>query len=390
LVNASNTIEADLIRQKWVKKDQAGWISEINWKHNKNHTLTAGMYLSDYSSVHNGEVKELLNLYDVVNSESISQDSVVLNDVNQDYYRYIYDKKYYNFYLMEKGTLFNNKLTWQANLYFQNINFSFKHRKAGNFDGANLHAYDVNYTHISPRIGINYNVNKNWNTYISFSTAEKEPNADDVFDNWFGPDDLGVSPNFAHSDTIYKNGNIDHVEWGNPTIKEEKLIDFEAGVGYRNSKIQTELNLYRMYFNDEIVPFGAVDDNGYDVKGNADETIHEGFELSFNFIPNKHISISNGLSYSNNYFKKFEQESLSGEGIIDHKDKKIAGFPDWLSNTNLLLNYYDLKIKLTHRYIGRIYLDNTEDKERSIEPTNNIFNLQLLYKHKHLEFLSAA
>ncbi|MCK5076446.1 MAG: TonB-dependent receptor, partial [Calditrichia bacterium] len=325
---------------------------------------------------HNGEIKELLNLYDVVNSESVSPDSVVLNDINQDYYRYIYDKKYYNFYLMEKGTLFNNKLTWQANVYFQNIDFSFKHRKAGNFESTNLHAYDVNYTHFSPRLGINYNINKNWNSYLSFSTAEKEPNADDLFDKWYGADDLGISPHFAKSDTIYRNGNIDHIKWQDPYVKEEKLIDIEAGVGYRSSLLQTELNLFRMYFKDEIVPFGAVDDDGYDVKGNADETIHEGFELSFYLKRGKHFAFSQNISYSNNYFNKFEQEDLVTGEKKNHSGKTISGFPDWLANTSVYFNYNNFIIKLTERYVGRIYLDNTEDKERSIDPTGKflIFN----------------
>lgn len=372
-------ITGDLIRQKWVAKDQAGIVTQLDYKLNDKISFQGGTYLSYYSSKNWGEVKEYSTSFTL--PESVS-DFV--------YYKYTHKKSYLNFFLASQIQLTNN-LSATANLYSQNITFKFKHGFAGNFTGMNRHAYDLNYNYLLPKLGLVYKTSPKSNIYFSISKSQREPTANELFNAWYGPDDLGIAPYFSSSDTIYKNGVVDYIKWKGPKIKDEKLLDLEIGYRYLSPQWNFELNAYRMYFDDEIVLYSAIDEDGFPIKGNADKTIHEGIELSTNYKFKNYILDFN-LSYAHNYFKNFKQEIYiqdSVASINDFSGNTISGFPDLLSNFSITAMYDIFKFKLTYRYRGRIYLDNSQNKSRSIDPLNNLLDFSLTIKPKKKLLLAA-
>ncbi|MDP8269205.1 MAG: TonB-dependent receptor [Candidatus Tenebribacter davisii] len=353
LVDVDIDEEADIIRQKWITKNHYGWVSQYNLRHRKG-TFTAGTYLSGFNSDHWGEIKEVIGV-DTLDYVS-----------GQDYYNYIGEKQYLTAYLNETYKPVNN-LSIMVNLYLQHINYNFEQLEAGNYFGENLNAYEVDYNFFNPRFGANYNVNESLNIYGNFSISQREPTDSELYDTWDGPDDLGVAPLFAVADTVYNDdGDIEKINWSDPYVKEEKLHDIEFGVGYSKGLVDLDINGYWMNFTDEIVAYGGVDDEGSPIRGNADKTVHRGLELSAKVILPANLKLSANFSYSDNYFEKFIMKDWSGD--IDLSGNTIAGFPDIVSNGKLIYSLEHFNIFTQLQYVGKQYLDNTENEDRIIDP----------------------
>jgi len=375
------TIEADLIRQKWVDKNQYGWVGNLTWQH-KLGELTLGSYISLFDSEHWGEVEE------VIGADTLG----IIYEKDQEYHNYTGDKTYFTFYVNElfKPTA---KLSLMANLFVQMIDYEFEQHESGNFTGEYLNSYKVDYDFFNPRFGVNYNFNENLNMYANLSFARREPTDGELYDLWDGPDDLGIAPLFAESDTIYVNGEIDHIEWSDPYVKEEKLIDYELGLGYDAAIWKIKTNLFWMNFNDEIVGYGGADDEGTPIRGNADETVHRGVELSLKTQLPYNLLFSGSFSYNDNYFSNdliIQQPIYDDESwvIVDYKsinvkDNKIGGFPDILASTKLAYRLNDLLTSIQAQHVGKQYLDNTENEDRIVE-AYQLVNLGISYKFVNL------
>ncbi|MBL7149812.1 MAG: TonB-dependent receptor [Candidatus Cloacimonetes bacterium] len=382
LVAEDNDEEADMIRQKWVTKNHYGWVSQYNLRH-KMGSLTLGSYLSLFDSDHWGEIIE------VIGADTLE----ISYEEGQNYYNYTGDKQYITFYGNELFKPINN-LSLMVNLYFQHINYEFAQLEAGNFAGEYLNSYEVDYNFFNPRFGINYNLNENFNIYGNVSLSNREPTDDELYDTWDGPDDLGVAPLFATADTVFTDtGAVERINWSEPYVKEEKLVDYEFGIGYVGGIWNLQTNLFWMNFADEIVPYGSADDEGSPIRGNADKTVHRGVELSAKMQLPANLEFSGNFSYSDNYFQKFKMYTWDENWNVvqvDFKDKTIAGFPKIITSGKLSYKTEPLQLFTQLQYVGKQFLDNTENEERTIDPFMVVnvgvsFNLAKLFGKTDLQ-----
>jgi len=367
-------IETDLIRQKKVKKNQYGWVGNLDWNHSLGK-LTLGSYISLYKGEHWGEIKEVLG------SDTLG----ITYEKGQEYYNYDGDKQYYTFYVNELFKPAEN-LSLMANLYYQVINFQFQQNESGNFTGEYLNSYKVDYSFFNPRFGVNYNVNEALNIYTNLSFAHREPTDDELFDTWDGPDDLGVAPLFAEADTVMVDGQVDHIMWSDPYVKEEKLMDIEFGFGYDGGNWKAKTNFFWMQFENEIIGYGGVDDDGNPIRGNADETVHRGVELETAYKLPFNLTWSGSFSYNDNYFEKFILKDWDENWNVidvDYSSNIISGFPDILANTKLAYRWNELLTTIQVQHVGKQYLDNTENEARIVE-AYQLVNLGIGYEFKNL------
>lgn len=366
LSDVPDILESDLIRQKWVTKNHYGWIGQLGYKH-KNGELTLGSYLSLFDSEHWGEVDE------VIGADTLG----ITYKKGFEYYNYTGDKSYITFYLNEMFSPISN-LNLMANLYFQHINYKFEQHEAGNFEGAFLNSYEVDYDFFNPRFGINYNLNDNLNFYGNVSFAQREPADDELYNLWKGPDDLGVTPQFNESEIVTdENGDTIRVEWSEPLVKEEKLTNYELGAAYDSGVLSLKLNFFWMDFKDEIVAYDELDDDWCNIRGNAEKTVHRGLEFSGKTLLPYNFILSGSVSYNDNYFEKFNPFTSIGD--YDYDGNKIAGFPDILANAKLSYKIQPLLISTQIQHVGEQYLDNTENEDRTIDPFQ-VVNAFVIYK----------
>jgi iron complex outermembrane receptor protein len=381
----SNLVEeTDLVRQKWVAKEQIGWIPRLTVSH-RNGSLTLGGDLYTYTGDHWGKV---------IWADQLPPGAAP----DHKYYQYNGDKFSGTGFVHE---LWNPNGRWQvmADLNLQYKTYEFKQDKVGNFVGSNRNFFDISYLFFNPKFGLNFNLNPHWNVFGNFSIANLEPNDDDLYDTWTGPDELGVPPLFANSKPVSVNGSIDHIEWSSPLTKPERVHDFELGVGYARENLHLKANGYYMNFTNEIVPYGQIRDNGAPVKGNAESTVHRGIEVEFGIQravgADFRLGFSGNLSMSQNYFSKFTQYNavyddnwnLIGTKPISLNGNTIAGFPGRQGLARLTLEGNGLSAYLQWHYVGKQYLDNTEEATRTIS-TFDVATLYLAYDLRQLIGLS--
>lgn len=369
--------ETDLVRQKWVEKDQLGIISKIDWEH-QGGTLTIGFDGYTFTSDHWGKVIWAAQLPPGALPE-------------QNYYRYEGKKNLATIFAHELFKV-TPKLSLMADVNLQLQKYNFEQKPEGNFFGVDRHAYEVSYTFFNPRAGINYNLSDRWNLFANVSMANRDPSDDDLFDIWQDPDDLGVAPLFAKADTIKSvNGDVEYLKWSDPLAKSEQLLDFEIGAGYKSEKLQMKLNSYWMSFQNEIVPYSQVDNDGFPIKGNADQTVHRGIEASLKLKITRDLEFSTAFALSQNYFSKFDQYeaiydddwNFIGSRIINYDGKTIAGFPGAMANAKLKYSRGPLTSYLFFQYVGKQYLDNNEMDDRSI-PEYSLANFHISYLLKNI------
>jgi outer membrane cobalamin receptor len=128
--------------------------------------------------------------------------------------------------------------------------------------------------------GANYNINDNMNVFVNAGYYSKQP-----FFNAVYPNNASVV---------------------NENLTNEKILGIEAGYGYRSSKFNANLNLYRTSWKDRFTRISTNidhDQNGTTpaIPGNAFlqgvEQIHMGAELDFTYKPFQKLSVNGMVSY---------------------------------------------------------------------------------------------
>jgi hypothetical protein len=130
--------------------------------------------------------------------------------------------------------------------------------------------------------GVNYNINKNHNVFANAGFYSKQPFFNAVYPN--------------NASVVNKN------------LTNEKILGIEAGYGFRSSKFNANLNVYRTTWKDRFIRLTANIDNDLDpatptIPGNAFlegvEQIHLGAEFDFTYKPIKQIAINGMFSMGN-------------------------------------------------------------------------------------------
>ncbi len=353
----------DLVRRKWVKKNQYGWIGQLDYDGDDGKmTVGAAAYLFD--SNHFGKVLWAKNMPAVYSAE-------------REYYNYNGDRLAVSAYLNYLFDYSDNMKLF-TNLLYEHKSVEFRQNPQALFRGGEVNRYEVSYDFVSPRLGLNYALDDHTGAYANISFARREPSDDDLYDIFTGPDDLGSDPLFEKADTVKSGGTIRYIKWSDPVVKPEQVLDYELGFRYNDSQFSGKINFYYMDFKNEIVAFGTVDKDGNPVKGNAGHTIHSGVEISLNAKPFNFLTVSGNLSFSDNYFKEFKQQEWGG-GLTDMSGNTIAGFPDVLANLRLSGHWRQFSASLLYKYAGKQYLDNTQNDNRVIAPFG-VADLSLTYR----------
>jgi iron complex outermembrane recepter protein len=223
-------------------------------------------------------------------------------------------------------------------------------------------AFKKSFDFISPRAGVNYNLNQNIGLFASVSTSSRHPAFKDIYD----PTDYWSNP-------AYKPDNFRAIGLGwdyiGKEIKPEKLLDFELGSDFKFDAgaipISGSLNLYRMQITDEILPYaGQIDDMGYPISGNADKTLHQGVELSADAAISKTLTIGGNVSANDDHFVKYKEYGFDYDNWValeyDRSDKRIGGFPKAIANYSINWAHSSLQLGLNGNHIGSQYIDNGE------------------------------
>ncbi len=324
-----------------VHNRQYGWLPRITVEH-RNGQLIAGAEVRIHRSEHYGELQWSQEL-----PEGVPRD--------YRYYDYNGAKDIISLYVHELYH-FRPDLTLMLDLQYAYNRYRLYNEK---FIGTD---FSVPYHFVNPRVGLNFNIDMHWNTYLSLAYTSREPRLKNLYDaaEASTPPSWGaVVPQFALDATGGAN-------FSRPLVKPESLFNIELGGGYRSDVVAMTANVYWMEFSDEIVKSGQVDRFGQPITGNADRTRHIGVELTGRAQFVDGLDLRMNATVSRNRFVRHTDYSTGMPVLLD--DNPIAGFPDVLVNARVTYTAGDAVISMSGRYVGKQYTDNFRNEANTVDP----------------------
>lgn len=193
---------------------------------------------------------------------------------------------------------------------------------------------------INPKVGVTYMRNR-YKAYLSFGGATKEPNRDD-----FEAGEAGIP-------------------------KPEQLYDIELGYEQKWNKVSASLNAFYMYYHNQLVLTGKINDVGAYTRTNISRSFRMGLEWEAVVQLTQKISLTANLTLSKNRIPVFtefiDDYDNGGQQERLHTNTPIAYSPGSTGFWNITwLPIKRAQFSLSGKYVGRQYLDNTGNKARSI------------------------
>ncbi len=203
---------------------------------------------------------------------------------------------------------------------------------------------DQQYVFLNPKAGASVRLNSNHSFYASLARGSREPVRSDFVDA--AP---GVTPS------------------------PEYLTDVETGWNWSREKFRIVVNGYFMYYENQLVLTGEVNDVGAPVRTNVPQSYRTGLEVMAEVELPIGLYWSPNLTLSQNKILEFEEVIIDYEVYeevrIPHENVDIAFSPSIIAGSQLgLRTDIGLDIAILTKYVGRQYLDNTQNSNRSIDP----------------------
>jgi iron complex outermembrane receptor protein len=337
IFNSDTITSSDFITQRWLRNDFYGFTYSLDYRKNRITTIVGGGW-NQYLGNHFGDI--------------IWAKTVTYNNDSYRWYQGTGNKKDLNTFLKINYSL-TNKLNLYADLQFRNINYSI-----GGFD-ENLKDVTQNhkYNFFNPKTGFTYNLDEKQKVFASFGVSQREPDRDDFTDA--DPEKTPVP---------------------------EKLFDYEAGYEFHSSKLMLKGNLYYMYYHDQLILTGEINNVGATILTNVPKSYRQGIEIETGIQILENLNWYENLTISRNIIPVFEDLTDNWDTSLQDKEtlknKTISFSPSIIAGS--VLDYYPFKnfhISLNTKYVGKQYIDNTQNSERMLK-AYLVQNISFLYTIK--------
>ncbi|MDR2122612.1 MAG: TonB-dependent receptor [Flavobacteriaceae bacterium] len=315
IILGSDTISrTDLIRRQWLNNDFYGIINRLSGNWNKLN-LEFGLGANVYEGYHYGEV---------IWAEYFSN-----GNLHHEYYRNKAQKNEVSGYVK---ALYNLTELWEVfgDVQYRNIHYSGHDIPGGESiykNGGDIN-FSENYGFVNPKIGVSRKIH-NGALYLTYGMAHREPSRDDILDN--------------------------------ENVKAELMHNVEVGIQQNSSKFTYSVNGYGMYYIDQLVLSGKINDTGGFIRENSGKSFRIGIELSVGYQLSSKLQITANSTISSNKNIDFKKETESG--LVNLGDTDIAFSPNYIGNLGIEWKpVKNLTGRWLNQYIGSQYMSNEKNK----------------------------
>ncbi len=231
--------------------------------------------------------------------------------------------------------------------------------KAGPWENHHLDV-DKQYHFFNPKAGLSFHKNGH-DVFASVAMSNREPERNNFTDNG------------------YQEAPVP-----------ERLIDTELGYTYTGQKFEAGVTAYYMHYKNQFVQTGLVSDIGEKLTTNIPKSYRMGLEFAAGYTPVKWFTLDGTLALSRNRILDFTEivedwdnwegndwnggknvkgEPFDGsETISYHYDNSTLAFsPSCVAGIDATFRFLKGAKAAWHTsYVSRQYLDNTQNKERSL------------------------
>lgn len=325
-----SNLETDLVRQKWLDNHFYGLNFNLENQNLGNLKFFTGISANQFINEHFGKVIWVKDFENQNTDFEFYRNESTKNDVS------VYVKALYQF----------NNFEFFGDLQYRFVDYKAKLAPGGESSEEDFRPFYDNFNFVNPKAGFNYYASQKDVLYFFYGMTHREPNRSDYMDN---------------SDFI-----VDGVH-PNP----EKLHDFE--LGYKKSgRLNVTANAFYMYYIDQLVATGELNDVGEYKRTNAGKSYRAGIELSANYgiIPQK-LSIFGNLTWSSSKIldhKEIEYDSDWNDEIVDYGTTTISFSPDWIGSFGVeYVPVKPLSLSVINKFVGEQFLTNTELEDGKLD-----------------------
>jgi iron complex outermembrane recepter protein len=326
----------DLIRRKWMANDFYGLIYSLKYRKGKIEA-TIGGGANNYSGDHYGRIIWMR----------------YAGNLEQDYQWYQNTGRKSELNLFGKADYsVNDNISLFADLQYRYLIY-----KMTGIDDDLKDLYMKQYFgFFNPKAGMFFNITPEQDAYFSLSVANREP---------------------TRADFEEATGDA------NATPKPETLYDAELGYKLRQEKFSAAVNLYGMFYKDQLVPTGELSNVGYSIMTNVENSSRLGAEINTGIKPfsilDWNLSITLSRSKIRDYVEYYN-DYISAESSEVYKSKKmgtvdIAYSPSVVAVSDINIKMHkNIELHFISKFVGKQYFDNTMNLERMIDPyfVNNL------------------
>ena len=324
-LNSGNLLidSTDLIRRRWLDNDFYGATYSFIYTPSNQLNFTLGGAYNQYNGDHFTEVVWAAYAGDNPIRQRSGENNGFKTDFN------VFGKSEYRI---------NNTLLF-ADLQYRKITYDFV---GLNNAGQNVAQFDdLNF--FNPKLGFTYQFDNNKNFYASFSVANKEPNRDDYTQST--PASRPLS---------------------------ERLNNVEAGYRFKSKFVTGGVNLYNMFYKNQLVLTGKINDVGSYVRSNVDKSYRNGLELdvAIQILPALSWMITAAASQNKirNFTEFIDDYDNGGQVQNNYTKTDIAFSPNFVGSSTISFKpSRNTEIALLSRYVSDQFLDNTSNQNRKLD-----------------------
>lgn len=342
VVGTDSIMSSDLIRRRWLDNHFVGIVYGLNYQLKPNWKLTLGGAANRYTGLHFGQI-----IWAQFASNSQIYDRYYENDAN---------KSELSTYL--KSNYSKNGWDLQLDLQYRGIAYSFLGVDQVSGVLADV-TQNVQYHFFNPKLAFAKLLGSN-KLFGSVGIANREP----------------VRRDFRESTP--QNRPLP-----------ERMYDAELAYRLAFKRWTTQANLFLMYYQDQLVLTGQINDVGGYTRTNVDQSYRAGLELEFAYQLSQNWRLQGATTLSQNKVMNFveyvdvylDEAPYYTQAQITHGTTDLAFSPNFIHT--LGLQYQPtaaLSLALQSKYVSRQYLDNTSNVARSLDPftfTNFICNYKV-------------
>ncbi len=336
VITGQDTIrQTDLVRRLWLDNHYYGAVFSINYQSSdKRLELVTGGALSKYDGDHFGDIIWAQFAGTMEKDVRFYDNNAVKTDVN------VYQKWNYRF---------TDKLDAYLDIQFRNIRYRFL--------GYNIQLDQVNQdarlSFFNPKFGWQYNFGANTQAYASFAVGNREPNRNDFTENT--PESRPLP---------------------------ERLYNTELGYRSTGTRGSWSINAYHMYYRNQLVLNGQINQVGEYVRINVDKSYRLGLELTGSIALTDALSAQGNYAISRNRVNAFTEFldaydadfNWIGQEAVERRGTALAFSPAHIANAELDVRVFaksdgssKLHATLMGKYVGRQYIDNSSDDQNIIQ-----------------------
>lgn len=210
---------------------------------------------------------------------------------------------------------------------------------------------DKTWGFFNPRAGARYEFAGRHAVSASFAVAHKEPTRSDFTDRY----------NFSSLTS---------------EPKPETLYDAELSYGFKSALADLNVNFYYMWYKDQLVPTGIVNDSEDNLNINVDDSFRRGVELSADVRPLKWFSLLGSCTLSQNRIKDYVE--TIGDKEFSLGETTIAYSPSLIASVAADFHYKDLDAVIRTQHVSKQYMGGGNFDDLSL-PSYSVTNLNVGY-----------